>query len=210
MDPIVVELIGLVKALLWPSVAVYFINRFHPQIRELLPRLRKGPGGLGFDPPPQGSVPPPNEPGAELERLPLPESPVVAKQMQTIRDDPRLAALTDSQAREQALIQALAESQMTAFFERIHGTIWASQMALLRRLNAGPQGDTAENLRYFYDAAAAVWPTMFETYPFEQYLGFLSASMLATPEEDRVVITDLGRDYLKHVATAGLLEPSQG
>ena len=206
---ILVEILDLIKALAWPTVALLLAKRFDAQLRELILRIRKGPGGTEFDPPEQKQVPPP--PDAPLKKLIPTDNKQLAEQMENIKADPILAQVQDPSEREALLIGGLAQAQMERLFWRTHSSIWASQMKILRWLNSkGSTGDTNDNVRHYYDEAATVHPLMFEDYPWERYLTFLEGNLLIQVDGDRITTTDVGRDYLAYIAKLGLVEPTLG
>ncbi len=105
--------------------------------------------------------------------------------------------------REETLVHELAVSQMLQHFERVYSEIWASQVAILRHLNAAAEmSDTTENLRGYYDAVAAQYPDVFGKYPFDDYLGYLEGALLTTRVGDRVTLTEEGRLFLEFLTTS--------
>ena len=112
--------------------------------------------------------------------------------------------------RETALVRALASVNILVAFERTNGTIWGSQVAMLRYLNGLAQGCGVSDVRPFYDAAKAEYPAWYENYSFEQWLEFLCGSILIVRDHDHIQISVRGREYLKYLITLGRQAPFYG
>jgi hypothetical protein len=81
--------------------------------------------------------------------------------------------------------------------ERIDAAIYASQSDILTHLKAVPAGETADRLReLFYAPALERFPEVLKSYPFENYLGFLVNTLMVRLEGLRLVLTNVGADYL--------------
>lgn len=185
----------LVHDLAWPLVALVVIWRFAPELRGLLGRFRRA-AGVEFDPPAtQASTVAVATTNTALS-ADLPLSPSAAAVVEEIRAMPEFRAANDAR-RMELLLHATAWLRVIVNFERIEGQIWASQLTLLEHLNALDAGDSVANLKArFYDGAAARFPLMFASYPFESYLGFLRTNALIEVDAGIARITPAGRDYL--------------
>jgi hypothetical protein len=212
-------LADLVRAGAWPTVAVFLLWRYRDRLGDLIPRLREL-FGAKFDPLPPGpqTLKPPDDPVAQLQAL-APAQPV--SQMPTagggnalpavlasIRTPPVLEAeqmilnademktITDPAIRQQALTTLAAALLIAGAFERIEGTIWASQLFLLQKLNGMQSGISRDQVKtQFFDMAAERFPGWFKNYSLDQYLGFLASFRLIT-DGPAVHITEYGREYL--------------
>jgi len=96
--------------------------------------------------------------------------------------------------RERALLRALATSQILLRFERVYGLIWASQLTCLRYLNQREHGADLSEIVPLYELAKSGYPSWYENYPYERWLGFLRDLNLIIWERDsRLFITVAGR-----------------
>ncbi len=112
--------------------------------------------------------------------------------------------------REKALVRALAASNIIQHFERVHGVIWASQLACLRYLNPRDKGADISEFIPFYDAAKADYPSWYENQPFERWFGFLRVFNLVLEQDSRVFITVAGQEFLKYLVAARKSGPYYG
>ena len=106
------------------------------------------------------------------------------------------------------LSRHLAATQLALRFENINASIYGSQINLLKYLNSRvPDGETAENIKsYFYDSAAILYPNLYNHYPFEAYLYFLTSRTLIIGTGNIYNITNLGRDFLIYLVQTGKSE----
>ena len=125
------------------------------------------------------------------------ESALVDKYVARIENDP-LYRKTPTTSRLGLVLRDLARAQIVIHFERVNNLIWGSQVRILQDLNAAPQGVELESLRTFFDSAGIPTDVM-ETYPFEQYIGFLESSELILRVGTILRITDLGRAFLTYL-----------
>jgi hypothetical protein len=114
------------------------------------------------------------------------------------------------QDREKALVRSLASTGLVLHFEQVYGVIWASQVATLYHLNPRAGGADISELIPAYEAAKANYPSMYEKYPFDQWLGFLKAMNLVVEQNSRLFITEDGREFLKYLIATAKTGPFQG
>ena len=89
-------------------------------------------------------------------------------------------------------------------FNRIYERIFGSQIRLLQILN-GSQREDKRSLKVFYDSVKDRNPSVFENYPYDQYLEFLKSNDLILFEPNgEIKITILGRDFIKYIVETGL------
>ena len=103
--------------------------------------------------------------------------------------------------REQALRQALWESQLETYFEITYRVIFASQMRVLKLLNESPTGFRQDALRLLAPAAITASGAALERW--SQY--FLTSS-LAVVQDQNIVISEPGRNFLLYVTRQGYPE----
>src|SRR5207249_1268311 len=129
---------------------------------------------------------------------------------QLILKDLKERKIESSGDREKALVRALASTNIVLHFERVYGLLWASQLACLRYLNPRDQGAEVSEIAPFYELAKANYPSWYENYPFDRWLGFLRAVNLVLERDSRVFITVAGREFLKYLVAAGKAGPYHG
>ena len=94
-------------------------------------------------------------------------------------------------------------SRFLSIFERIYGVIFGSQIAGLRALVAG--GGTVplvDAVKYFDDWKSKT-PGLAPV-EFDQWIGFLKSFDLMRVENDKVSITDVGREFLLYLSSSNL------
>lgn len=75
---------------------------------------------------------------------------------------------------------------------------------MLQFLNTlGAAGTDAAAVRPWYSLAAGREPRIYETYSFDQWLGFLQSHQLVIRNGDVVAITLEGREFLKYLLHQG-------
>jgi len=203
----------LVAILAWPGVvliiALVAILVFRGQLAALIGRTRKvWKGGLEtFDA--QPAQPTEEKKGVEEFFRSFDNPLLVEAEALIIKDlkDRKIEAPAD---REKALVRALAASNIIQHFERVHGAIWASQLACLRYLNPRDKGADISEFIPLYDAAKADYPSWYENQPFERWFDFLRVFNLVIEQDSRVFITVAGQEFLKYLVAARKSGPYHG
>jgi len=129
----------------------------------------------------------------------LPGSPATIAWEERILGLDAVKNITSLKERETVLTRVAARALLVATFERIDGTIYGSQLALLSALNANRQAGMLliDVKTVYYDPAAKNQPAFYHNYPFENYLHFLQNNALVELAGDgRVRISDQGIEYL--------------
>jgi hypothetical protein len=204
---------GNIGIFAWPSVvlviALTIIFLFRPQIAELITRTKKlGKGGIEtFET--QPSQPTEEKKGVEefFRRF---DSPLLLEAEQLILKDLKERKIETSGDREKTLVRLLASTNIILHFERVHGIIWASQLACLRYINPRNQGADVAEITPFYEMAKAEYAAWYDSYPFERWLGFLQSFNLILERDSRLFITVFGREFLKYLIATGKAGPYHG
>jgi hypothetical protein len=158
----------IVGVLAWPLVvliiALVALLLFRPSIGALIARTKKvGRGGIEtFEN--QPAQPTEEKRGVE-EFFHSFDNPLLVEAEQLILKDLEERRIDGTSDREKALVRALASTNIVLHFERVHGSLWASQLACLRYLNTRDQGAEVTEITPFYDLAKADYPTWYENYP---------------------------------------------
>jgi hypothetical protein len=108
--------------------------------------------------------------------------------------------------REKVLMRMLAKTAIDFTFERIFGSIFGSQIACLRFLNARISGASISEIEPIYEEAAKKFPQIYHIRPIDEWIGFLKISGLVEKKDEKFVITIMGREFLKYLADAGKSE----
>jgi len=138
------------------------------------------------------------------------ESPMLAKAEAGILENLEQRRITEGPDRQKVLVRALAATYVLLQFEKILGSIWASQLEMLRLLNMTPEGLGVLQARSMYDNAKQQFPAYYEYYSFDQWMAYLQSFELISSDEARVFLTSSGREFLKHMITVGQPGPAHG
>ena len=107
----------------------------------------------------------------------------------------------------EVLIKHLAGTQVLLAFERIHSSIFGSQIFLLKKLNeVAGQGRAEEYVNNHIDYVKEQYPEQLGNWSFEQYLSFLYSQLLIVRHGDQIHITNMGVEYLTWLARNGRRE----
>jgi hypothetical protein len=203
----------LIKYGMWPSailllclcVLIIFRRRIEPifdKIGPAIDRVKKaGPIELTSAPSSQQPIDVRTESPRKIFH-PL-DSPLLNDREEAIRKEVEKLFPNDMTARVNTLITHLAATQLVLAFESINKLIWGSQLELLLHVNSQVNGALVDELKGFYEKAAATHPTGLKEYPFDSYLGFLINSGLLIRANGRVSITPFAKEFLAHLARTG-------
>lgn len=196
-------------------VAIVVIVGFRKSWSKIIQgiKLRKA-AGLEFEQVPQQQI---EEGKADSKLTPLTpvreqnetDDPVLAPKIRLLRDE--LDNLSrNSLDREKVLLRSVAIWQVNHENERMARHIFGSQLEILLLLNARPAGEPLENIRAIYDRAVQNFSTIYRSYTFEPYIGFLKAAQFVADAGDQLVITPRGKAFLHYLVTIGDTLPRQG
>lgn len=203
----------IVEVLAWPGVvalvAIVAMFVFRAPLTALLQRTKSvGKSGL------ETYEAQPSQPGDETKAIDeffrTFDNPLILEAEDFIRNDLKQRKIESPQDREKVLIRFLASANMMLHFERVQSLIWASQLALLRFLNARAEGADISEATVFYELGKKQFPTSYENYPIERWLGFLQAFNLIARHDSRIFISVAGREFLKYMVALGRPGPSYG
>ena len=194
----------MIQAIAWPAAvlvfSLIFVYGFRAKIGELLGRVKKaGPLELASAP---GSHEPLNlkGPTATPKLLHPLENAVMRELEGATRSDPRPSNPTE---RIDALTTHLAATQLALSLQFIANTIWGTQIDLPLHVNSLPAGVLVNELKVFYDTAAAAHPAGLKEYPYRSYLGFFLNSWFVVESNDRLCTTPFGKEFLAYLARTG-------
>ncbi|MEW6648021.1 MAG: hypothetical protein AB1450_12545 [Pseudomonadota bacterium] len=132
---------------------------------------------------------------------------VINEQEQSIKNELTAKGLPSDTNTAKVLIKHLAGAQLLLAFERIHSSIFGSQIFLLKKLNeVAGQGRNTDFVHKHIDRVKELYPDNLGSWTYEQYLNFLFAQLLITKNDNQIHITNLGVEYLTWVARNGRRE----
>jgi hypothetical protein len=102
------------------------------------------------------------------------------------------------------LVKHLAGTQLLLAFEQIHGTIFGSQIKLLKKLNElVGEGRPSEFIENHFRDVQENFPELPKEWDLEKYLEFMFSHLLIVKNENQYHITNIGVEYLTWVARNG-------
>ena len=132
---------------------------------------------------------------------------VINDQEQRIIADLEAKSLDTSGDSVRVLVKYLAGTQLLLAFEQIHGTIFGSQIRLLKKLNElVGHGRPTEFVESYFNEVREQYPELPDEWDLEKYLEFMFSHLLITKNKSQYHITNLGVEYLTWVARNGKSE----
>lgn len=190
-------------ALIWPAVALILgfvaLLLFRPSIDRTLDRItRAGKDGVSFERPQEGGEPqPPLLPFVEFMKQPISASALGREQL--IEQQLQTFGFKNDSEKISVLTRGLAVSQVDLEFNNIAHVIFGSQVALLVQLAGTKAGITRPQAEVIFEQAQKSYPDLHGNRKFEAWFSYLGISNLVTFNEDRIDISQFGKDFLKHL-----------
>lgn len=203
----------LVGILAWPGVmlitALVALFLFRAPLAALIHRT-KSVGKTGLETYEAQPAQPGDEKKAIEEFFKTFDNPLILESEDLIQKDLKQRKIESPSDRERVLIRSLASTNIILHFERVHSLIWASQLALLRFLNARDDGADVSHAIGFYEMGKKEFPAWYESYPIDRWLGFLESTNLIARHDSRIFISVGGREFLKYLIAVGRPGPLYG
>ncbi|MBL7152394.1 MAG: hypothetical protein ISS79_01660 [Phycisphaerae bacterium] len=188
-------------------VPVFFLVYFRREVRGFVNRLRtvKYRGT-------ELTVGTPEQHAADVKEDAVAERLMQALDSPALRDTEKLIdsvleslGVGEGVERAKVLKRYLAAAELQVRILQIDAAIWGSQIYLLEFLNERQAvgGASLEELRSFYDNAAARYPEVFRAYSYEAYMRFLTLSNIIIERGGKILITTLGTEFLAYLVRAG-------
>lgn len=134
-------------------------------------------------------------------------SVVIREQEDAIRRDLVARGFSTEGGSVLVLTRHLAGTQILLAFERVHGSIFGSQIFLLKKLNeVTGQGRSSAFVYEHIDHVKKLYSAQLGDWSYEQYLGFIFAQLLIVRDGDQFHITNFGVEYLTWMARNGRSE----
>jgi hypothetical protein len=183
-------------------VVIFFLVFFQKNIRALIDRIeRMKHKDTEVQAPVPTQKPIDTKPDSTDELLKALESPVLQREENAIRKDLDSRGNID---KEKVLIRYCAAMALSLWFERINALIWGSQIYILEHLNTIRTGTHKDEIkRLFFEDATTKYPSFYASYSYEQYIGYLKVSRLIIEQNEILMITDTGIEFLRYLATTG-------
>ncbi|MCJ8053899.1 hypothetical protein GB928_018745 [Shinella curvata] len=191
----------LLKGIAWPAAIFWLVFLFRKQIRERIPHvIEVGPTRALFQQPQAQPI----KANASIDGSPDRLATVVELEKDVKARLERIAP----EYREVELVRAVAESRLVANFEYIFASIFASQIDFLLELTKSPRGEGDSEL-YFTQSVLSKDSEFFSEIGFERWRAYLLSQELAVLHEEKIEITDKGKDFLWWVERAkqGFIRP---
>ena len=216
---IIDKLVALLNVTLWPVVAIVALwllreplKRFFEYLRQLMETreveiTRSGfKVGAAVDASAQKKVEQPQVPA----RAPHHDRPDIAPWMDELTKEVETQLsqgdLLPDADRETRLKWAVVDLRAILEVERIYHRIFGSQQRFLKFLGGLEKDQPAVFPGVvkagFYDPEITNWPSVYPSYPFEDWINFLKNNGLINEDAGQnITLTDKGRAFLAHTAT---------
>jgi hypothetical protein len=202
-----------IQAISWEHLAfllaIIFMFLFRSPLQHLITRITKiDKGGVTTTPLQPEAQRKQINPEAVQELLnAVDKSIVLDAQEKLIEKDLEAKNLSIEGDTVRILIRHLAGTQILLGFERLHTTIFGSQISLLKKLNelAG-QGRPREFAQTHFKNLQQRYPEPFDRWSYDQYMGYLFSLSLVVAAGDQIHITNLGVEYLTWIVRNGRTE----
>jgi hypothetical protein len=207
--------LSILEMLKWPAVVVLLgigaLAFFRANIARLIDRI-KGFGPKGFESPidapqaPQTASTPESSAlavtstaAAEADVLHTFTNPLELRVDQQLRQT--IAAFNDAD-KQKYLLKACVRALIQLHFERTFRAIYRSQIHALEFLATLDQTSRG-TIRLWYDKATEENTTLYASYTFEQWLGFMERAYFIAVTPESVSLTVDGREFLKFLIDRG-------
>ncbi len=199
------------KGLLIFLIVVAFFLIFKKPISELIGRIKKiKPLGVKFERPKQEPVKKILEEMQDIKMnqiirgLQLFHHDTITHYRNEVIKATNIENLEHDIEKIDNLIQYSEALLILVLFERIYYLIFGSQILLLQHLNS-IFSTPKDEFKFYFDTAAERDPRVFKDFDFDKYLNFLISNNLINEDENgNIVISILGRDFLKFIIEEGL------
>ena len=207
-----VDWLRVLELVRWPAVVIFLGVAagvaFRGELRNWIAKVRRvNFGKAGFeigsgaeDQAPQGA---PEGADAAEKLLEQFTDQLVVEQEELIAGQLDQQGIPAGQPRDRVLRRYLAGFILGYQFEVAYRLLFGSQITLLQALNEAPVGLELDDVKPWFDRAAAQWKQL-EVYGFDPWLNFLSIQLMTVREGDTVQISIRGRAFLAYLINSGL------
>ena len=189
--------------LIWPAVTLVLgfvaLLLFKPAIdRKISGITGASKDGVSFERTQEGADPQP-APLSLIEIMKHPISATVLEREQVIEKVIQSSGLQTDKERVSVLVRALATTRIELEFNSIANIIFGSQINLLVQLVGTRSGISRQQAESVFEQAQKSFPELHGSRKFQEWFAYLQASNLVTFSEDRIDISQVGKDFLKHL-----------
>jgi hypothetical protein len=197
--------------LAWPIVtlvfALFFTAFFRRQIGELIGRVT-GLWGVKAELP--ASQPKPREISKELPSSPLASpsgiqqvdvSPLQAPVFAHVENELTKLALSTELERKY-LIRTVVQARFLTHYMRAARFVFGSQLQLMTQANGSGGPVPITHAKDIYKSAARQHRDLYRNFAFETWLRFLTDNNFIEVQQEKVVVTDLGRDFMNYLVNS--------
>jgi hypothetical protein len=198
----------LLPYLPWPTVALVValvaIGLFRKQIGEFLSRLTEF---WWMKATPPTSQPPPKEISKELPSEP-PKRATDSNQLNISPLQAPLFAEIEKKLKElgfmpemerKYLIHTVVEAQFIMHHMRAARFVFGSQLGLLTQANGVGGPVPIVQAKEMYNQASRQFGNIYRGFSFDNWIGFLINNNFVVVQNDKVIATDLGRDFMNYL-----------
>lgn len=207
--------IKILAIVVWPVVIVWIAWYLRDEIKRVANRtVEAGLSGFKFAPPASEQLPsPPKEGVAETSSSLQPTgrgrvhefiagvkgwlSGQLEPAAQRVRSELDQTFGTNPSDQVEGLVYVVASLNVQLSYERNFNAIYGSQLRLMEQMIGG--GVSTDVARKFYEEAKAMFPDIYRSNTFEQWITFLVGSGLVTVGHANYVLTQYGRGFLKYI-----------
>lgn len=204
---------GVIEQITWHHMAfvfaLVFILVFRAPLSKLIERITKiNREGLVAEPTPETQREQATGQEAVQQLLDVVgTSIVISEQEENIRKDLLARGLSVEGDSIRVLVKHLAGTQLLLTFERIHSSIFGSQINLLKTLNeVTGQGRPLREMSQYFERVRIAFKEELGEWSLEQYLGYLFGQSLIVRHDNQFHITNLGVEYLTWMVRNGRRE----
>lgn len=195
------DVLQVIDILKWPILVLIIVLLIRKPIVDLINRITKiGHGDTSVEVEQQKAV-------EKLEKrkvsnvdkvLGLFREETVEYFKSAVFQETNIEALKSDKEKADHLLNYSIAIYIIKHYEMVYNAIYGSQLMLLQQLNTFAV-ENSDSLKRYYEYAVEKNPKFYESYSYDEYLGFLYSFSLIIEESDKISITILGVDFLKYL-----------
>ena len=181
-------------------VAVIALVIFYKPIARLIDRISgASKDGISFERPQEGGgdTQPPLLPFEELMKLPM--SPTAIDREKFVENKVKELGFKTEAEKTAAMVRQFAITRIEFEFNNIAHGIFGSQVSLLVQISGTKTGLAKPEAAAIFEQAQKTYPDLHSSKKFDDWFAFIINNNLVAFNEDRIDITQYGKDFLKHL-----------
>ncbi|MFH1778107.1 MAG: hypothetical protein ABH952_11180 [Candidatus Omnitrophota bacterium] len=200
--------------LIWPAVVLILgfvaMLLFKPAIDKKIAGITNATKeGVSFEHSQKGR----EEQPALLPFVEIMKQPISASALereQTIEQQLRDVGLKTDVEKVSVLARVLANTRVELEFNNIAYIIFGSQLSLLVEIIGTKNGISKQHAESIFEHAQKSFPDLHGSRKFEEWIAYLQSSNLLIFNEDRIDISQFGKDFLKHLVDSRMAHNRYG